>query len=331
VQKEVRLKTVHCALRIVTAVLMLVSGAVATAQQSYPSRPVRLIVPFPPGGGNDFVGRLVAQKLGERMGQQFVVDNRAGASGTIGTEIAARAPPDGYTLLLGFVGPFALNPNLEKVPYDPLRDFAAASLIASSYHILVVHPSLPARSVKELIALARARPGELNYASSGTGANFHLIAELFKSAARINIVHVPYKGAAAAALAVVSGEAHMMFSSTTAVLPYIRNKRLAALAVTSPKRSPLAQEVPTLAEAGLTGVELGSWYAIVAPATTPRDIIAKLNSELVGLASVPEYRQQLENLAFEPLTSKPEQFPSFVKAELEKWGKVIRAAGIKPE
>ncbi|HYC46666.1 MAG TPA: tripartite tricarboxylate transporter substrate binding protein [Burkholderiales bacterium] len=303
----------------------------ASAQQSYPTRPIRLIVPFPPGGGNDFVGRLVAQKLGERLGQQIVVDNRAGASGVIGTEIGARATPDGYTLLLGFVGPLALRPNLEKVPYDPVRDFTAASLIASSYHILVVHPSIPVRSVKDLIAFARARPGQLNYASSGTGANFHLIAELFKSAAGIDIVHVPYKGAAAAALAVVTGEAHMMFSSTTAVLPHIRTKRLTALAVTSPARSPLAPEVPTLVESGVRGVELGSWYAIVAPAATPREIVARLNAELVSLASVPEYRQQLEKLAFEPLTSKPEQFAGFVKGELDKWGKVIRAAGIKPE
>ena len=303
----------------------------ASAQQSYPTRPIRLIVPFPPGGGNDFVGRLVAQKLGERLGQQIVVDNRAGASGVIGTEIGARATPDGYTLLLGFVGPLALRPNLEKVPYDPVRDFTAASLIASSYHILVVHPSIPVRSVKDLIAFARARPGQLNYASSGTGANFHLIAEFFKSAAGIDIVHVPYKGAAAAALAVVTGEAHMMFSSTTAVLPHIRTKRLTALAVTSPARSPLAPEVPTLVESGVRGVELGSWYAIVAPAATPREIVARLNAELVSLASVPEYRQQLEKLAFEPLTSKPEQFAGFVKGELDKWGKVIRAAGIKPE
>jgi len=303
----------------------------ASAQQSYPTRPIRLIVPFPPGGGNDFVGRLVAQKLGERLGQQIVVDNRAGASGVIGTEIGARATPDGYTLLLGFVGPLALRPNLEKVPYDPVRDFTAASLIASSYHILVVHPSIPVRSVKDLIAFARARPGQLNYASSGTGANFHLIAELFKSAAGIDIVHVPYKGAAAAALAVVTGEAHMMFSSTTAVLPHIRTKRLTALAVTSPARSPLAPEVPTLVESGVRCVELGSWYAIVAPAATPREIVARLNAELVSLASVPEYRQQLEKLAFEPLTSKPEQFAGFVKGELDKWGKVIRAAGIKPE
>ena len=313
---------------LLMAAPLLAFSTIAASQQNYPTRPVRLIVPFPPGGGNDFVGRLVAKYLGERLGQQFIVDNRPGASGIIGTELGARAAPDGYTLLLGFVGPLALNPNIEKVPYDSLRDFVAASLIASSYHILVVHPSVPARSVKELINLARSRPGELNYASSGSGANFHLIAELFKFKAGINIVHVPYKGAAAAALAVVTGEAHMMFSSMTAVLPHIRGKRLVALAVTSPHRSPLVPDVPTLVESGLKGVEVGSWYAIVAPAATPREIIARLNGALVSLPKLQEYRQQLEKLAFEPLTSTPEQFPAFVKAELEKWRNVVRIAGI---
>ena len=303
----------------------------AIAQQNYPSKPIRLIVPFAPGGGNDFLARLVGQKLSERLGQQFVVDNRAGASGIVATDLVAKAAPDGYTLLLGFVGPLALNPNLEKVPYNPVRDFAAASLLASSYHILVVHPSVPARSVKELIALAKARPGEINYASSGSGATLHLVGELFKSAAGINITHIPYKGAGPAAIAVISGEAQMMFSSTTAVIQHMRANRLAALAVTSPNRSPLAPEVPTLVESGLRGVEVGSWYALLAPAATPREIITRLHAEIVRLAAMPDYRQQLEKQAFEPLTSSPEQFPAFVKAELEKWGKVIKTAGVKSE
>ena len=303
----------------------------AIAQQNYPSKPIRLIVPFAPGGGNDFLARLVGQKLSERLGQQFVVDNRAGASGIVATDLVAKAAPDGYTLLLGFVGPLALNPNLEKVPYNPVHDFAAASLLASSYHILVVHPSVPARSVKELIALAKARPGEINYASSGSGATLHLVGELFKSAAGINITHIPYKGAGPAAIAVISGEAQMMFSSTTAVIQHMRANRLAALAVTSPNRSPLAPEVPTLVESGLRGVEVGSWYALLAPAATPREIITRLHAEIVRLAAMPDYRQQLEKQAFEPLTSSPEQFPAFVKAELEKWGKVIKTAGVKSE
>lgn len=313
------------------SMLFVAVTTTAIAQQTYPTKPIRLIVPFAPGGGNDFLARLVGQKLGERLGQPFVVDNRAGASGIVATDMVAKAAPDGYTLLLGFVGPLALNPNLEKVPYNPVRDFAAASLLASSYHILVVHPSVPARSVKELIALAKARPGEINYASSGSGATLHLVGELFKSAAGINITHIPYKGAGPAAIAVISGEAQMMFSSTTAVIQHMRANRLAALAVTSPNRSPLAPEVPTLVESGLRGVEVGSWYALVAPAATPREIVTRLHAEIVRLTAMPDYRQQLEKQAFEPLTSSPEQFPAFVKAELEKWGKVIKTAGIKSE
>jgi len=318
----------HC---LSASSLLLAIAATAVAQPSYPTKPIRLIVPFAPGGGNDFLARLVGQKLSERLGQQVVVDNRAGASGIVATDLVAKAAPDGYTLLLGFVGPLALNPNLEKVPYHPVRDFAAASLLASSYHILVVHPPVPARSVKELIALAKVRPGEINYASSGSGATLHLIGELFKSAAGINIAHIPYKGAGPAAIAVISGEAQMMFSSTTAVIQHIRANRLAALAVTSPNRSPLAPEVPTLVESGLRGVEVGSWYALLAPAATPREIIMRLHAEIVRLAAMPDYRQQLEKQAFEPLTSSPEQFPAFVKAELEKWGKVIKTAGVKSE
>jgi tripartite-type tricarboxylate transporter receptor subunit TctC len=314
-----------------TSMLFAAITTTAIAQQTYPTKPIRLIVPFAPGGGNDFLARLVGQKLSERLGQQFVVDNRAGASGIVATDLVAKAAPDGYTLLLGFVGPLALNPNLEKVPYNPVRDFAAASLLASSYHILVVHPSVPARSVKELIALAKARPGEINYASSGSGATLHLVGELFKSAAGINITHIPYKGAGPAAIAVISGEAQMMFSSTTAVIQHMRANRLAALAVTSPNRSPLAPEVPTLVESGLRGVEVGSWYVLLAPAATPREIITRLHAEIVRLAAMPDYRQQLEKQAFEPLTSSPEQFPAFVKAELEKWGKVIKTAGVKSE
>ena len=316
---------------VIALIALAAAATTALAQQPYPTKPIRLLVPFAPGGGNDYLGRLVGQKLGERLGQAFVVDNRAGASGIVATDMVAKAQPDGYTLLLGFVGPLALNPNLEKVPYNPVRDFAAAGMLASSYHILVVHPSVAARSVKDFIAIAKARPNEFNYASSGNGATLHLIGELFKSVAGINITHVPYKGAGPASIAVISGEAQMMFSSTTAVLPHMRTNRLVALAVTSPARSPLAPEVPTLVESGMRGVEVGSWYALVAPAATPGGIITRLNGELIKLAATPDYRQQLEKQAFEPLTSKPEQFPAFVQAELDKWGKVIKTAGIKSE
>lgn len=321
----------RAAVRVAAAALILMASEIAFAQQTYPSRAVRLIVPFAPGGGNDFLARVVGQKLGERLGQQFVIDNRAGAGGNIATDLVAKAPPDGYTLLLGFIGPFAISPHLEKITFNPVRDFTAASLLASSYHVLVVHPSLPVRSVKELIALAKTRPGQINYASSGSGGNLHLVGELFKSSTGINLTHIPYKGTGPAAVAVVSGESQLLFSSITAALPHVRSRRLAALAVTSPNRSPLAPEVQTLVESGVRGVDVGSWYALVAPAATPREVITRLNAEVVKLTATPDYRQQLEKQGFEPVTSSPDQFAAFVQAELDKWGRIIKAAGIKSE
>lgn len=318
-------------IRVAAAALLLTASAITFAQQTYPSRPVRLVVPFAPGGGNDFLARVVGQKLAERLGQPFVIDNRAGAGGNIATDLVAKAPPDGYTLLLGFIGPFAISPHLEKITFNPVRDFTAASLLASSYHVLVVHPSLPVRSVRELIALAKARPGQINYASSGSGGNLHLVGELFKSSTGIDLTHIPYKGTGPAAVAVVSGESQLLFSSITAALPHVRSRRLTALAVTSPNRSPLAPEVPTLVESGVRGVDVGSWYALVAPAATPREVITRLNAEVVKLTATPDYRQQLEKQGFEPVTSSPDQFAAFVQAELDKWGRIIKAAGIKSE
>ena len=316
--------------RLLLAVL-LAAVAGSTLAQTYPSRPVRLLVPFAPGGGNDFLARLLGQKLGERLGQHVLVDNRPGAGGNLATDLVAKAAPDGYTLLLGFIGPLAISPNLEKVPYNPVRDFAAVSLLASSYHVLAIHPSLPARSVKQLIALAKARPGELNYASGGSGTPLHLVPELFKSVTGVNIIHVPYKGSAPAVIAVLSGEAHMLFGSITSSMPHVQANKLVALAVTSPNRSPLAPEVPTLAESGVRGVEAGSWYALVAPAGTPKEIINKLHREVLAVAGSADYRQQLENQAFDPLTSSPENFPEFLQAEIAKWRKVTKSAGIKAD
>lgn len=325
------MRTVHRLLCLSAASLFLAVATAAVAQQSYPSRAIRFVVPFPPGGSSDFLARLVSQKLGERLGQQLVVDHRAGAGGALATNLVAKSPPDGYTLLLGFVGPLAISPHLEKVLYDPVRDFSAASMLASSYHVLAIHPSLPVRSVKELISLARRRPGELNYASAGSGTTLYLVTELFKTRAGVNIVHIPYKGAGPAAIAVLSGESQMLFGSVPSVMPHVRAKRLAALAVTSANRSPLLPEVPTLVESGLRGVDVGSWFALVTPAGTPSDVIARLNAEVVQISAAPDYRQQLERQAIEPLTSSPDQFPAFLKAELEKWGKVIRTAGVKSD
>jgi tripartite-type tricarboxylate transporter receptor subunit TctC len=259
------------------------------------------------------------------------VDNRAGGGGVIATDIAAKAPADGYTMLLGFIGPLAISPTISKLPYDPVRDFAALDPLASSYHIVVINPSLPARSVKEFIALAKSQPGRFNYASSGSGTNLHLAGELFRMVVGVNIVHVPYKGAGPAASAVLSGESHLLFGSITSSMPFVRANRLVALAVTSPARSPLAPEIPTLIESGVTGVNVPSWYILVVPARTPRDVAERLRLELRKIAANAEFREQLARQAFETRNLAPNEFPGFLKAELDKWGKVVRAVGIKPD
>lgn len=325
------MKTHRFSLRFSLGSLLMALALSTAAQQGYPSRPVRFVVPFAPGGSTDFMARLVGKKLGERLGQQFVIENRPGAGGIVGTDLVAKSVPDGYTLLLGFLGPLAISPHLENVPYNPVLDFTAASLLSTSHSVLVVHPSLPVRSVKELIALAKARPGEINYASSGRSTNNYLTSELFKSRANINLIHIPYKGTGPAAIATLSGEAQIMFGSVTGVLTHVRTNRLRALAMTSPNRSPLLPEVPTLVEAGLSGIDVGAWAALVAPAGTPREIITRLNAEVVQITAAPDYRQQLEKQAIEPLTSSSEQFTAFLKAELEKWGKVIKDSGVKSD
>jgi tripartite-type tricarboxylate transporter receptor subunit TctC len=312
--------------RAVFAVALGVVIAVGSATaQSYPAKPVRIIVPTSPGGGNDFVARHVGQKLGERLGQQFIVENRPGAGGTIGTALVAKAAPDGYTLLLGFVGQLAMSPHVEKGGYDPLKDFVGVSLLASSYHILGVHPSLPVRSVKQLVAFAKARPGELNYASGNIWTPTHLVPELFKSVTGVNIAAIQYKGSGPAAIGILTGEAQVIFAGVTAVMSHVRSNRVVALAVTSPARSPIAPEVPTLVELGVRGVEAPSWYSIVAPAASPTEIIRKLHAEIVTIAVLPEYRGPLEKQALEPTTTTPEQFAAFLQAEYDKWGKVIKA------
>ncbi len=320
--------------RLTASVLLVTFATVTTivpAAADYPSRPLRLLVPFPPGGGVDLLARLLGSRLTEALAQQIVVDNRAGGGGVIATDIAAKAPADGYTLLLGFIGPLAISPAISKLPYDPVADFAGLDLLASSYHIVVINSSLPARSVKEFIALAKSQPGKLNYASSGSGTNLHLAAELFKMVVGINMVHVPYRGAGPAASAVLAGESHLFFGSITSSMPFVRSGRLVALAVTSPARSPLAPEIPTLIESGVSGVNVPSWYTLVVPARTPRGVADRLRAELRRIAANADFREQLARQAFETRNLAPDEFTSFLKAELDKWGKVVRAVGIKPE
>jgi tripartite-type tricarboxylate transporter receptor subunit TctC len=302
--------------------LLAVGSAVA---QSYPAKPVRIIVPTSPGGGNDFIARTAAQKLGERLGQQFIVDNRPGAGGSIGTTLVARAAPDGYTLLLGFVGQLAMYPHVEKTEYIAQRDFVGISLLASSYHVLAVHPSLPVRSVKELIALAKARPGELYYSSGNIWSPTHLVPELFNAATDTRIIPVHYTGSGPSVVGVLTGETQVIMSSVTAVMPHVHTKRLVALAVTSPKRSPVAPEVSTLVELGVKGVEAPSWYAIVAPAATPKEVVGRLHGELVEITALPDYQALLQRQALEPTTTTPEQFATFLQAEHDKWGKIIKS------
>ena len=321
----------HSSVVTAAGLLLLAAATTAVAQTGYPSRPVRAIVAWPPGGAADAVARVAAQKLSEPFGQQVVIDNRPGASGAIGAGVVAKAAPDGYTVLIGGVSELVLNPQIAKVPYDTMRDFTAVSPLAFGYYILVVHPSLPAASVKGLIALARRRPGEIKYASGGTGSNLSLVAELFKTTAGIDVAHIPYKGGGPAGVAVLSGESQMMFSTIAATLPYVQSKRLVALALTGARRSPQLPKIPTFAESGLRGMDVGLWFALLAPAATPREIVARLNAEAVKVGAAPDYRAQLGKLGFEPFTSSPEQSSEFLKTEIARWGKVIKAADIKPD
>jgi len=316
-------------LRIFAGSFLIAFATTSVAQQSYPSRPIRVVVSWAPGGASDLIGRVMGERLGEQLSQQIVIDNRAGASGAIGTQMAAKSAPDGYTLLFGGVTELVLNPQIVKVPYDPVRDFSAVSPVAFGYYVLVVHPSLPAKSVKELIALAKTRPGEINYASGGSGSNLALVAELFKTRAGINVAHIPYKGGGPAGVAVIAGESQMMFGAIASTLPYVDSNRLAALALTGAKRSPLLPKVPTFAESGVRDMDVGMWFGLLAPAATPRDILARLNTEVVKLAATSEYNASIRKLGFDPFTSSAEKFSAFMKTELETWGKVIKAAGIK--
>ena len=306
-------------------------AAPSLAAQAYPIKPIRLLVPFAPGGGNDALARILGARLGEAFGNQTVVDNRPGGGGIVANDVVSKAPPDGYTLLLGYFGPLAVSPSLQKLPYDPVRDFTALGFIASSYHVLVIHPTVPARSVKELIAYAKTNPGKLNSAFAGVGAAGHLTTELFRSVVGIDLVHVPYRGSGPASAAVMSGEAHMQFASASASMPFVRTNRLIALATTSPRRLALAPEVPTLIESGVSGVDARSWYTVLAPSRTPRPIVDTLSGELTRILALTDVRDQLSRQAIETQPMSAAEFTRFLQAEIAKWGKVVRAAGIKAE
>ena len=298
--------------------------------QTYPSKPVRMIVPFPAGGATDIVARLIAQKLTESWGVQVIVDNRAGAGGTIGSDLAAKAPPDGYTVLMGTSSTHAVAPSLySKLAYDPVKDFAPVTLVASATILLAVHPSLPTKTVKELIGLAKQQPNVLSFASSGSGGISHLVGEHFKSVAGVQMVHVPYKGDTPALIDLVSGQVHLMFGTAVSFLPYVKAGRLNALAVTNPKRSPIVPNVPTVAESGLPGFEALQWFGILAPANTPKDVITRLHGDIVKASRLPDVRDRMTSLGAELVGSTPEQFAAFQKADTAKWAKVVKQSGAK--
>jgi len=317
--------------------LILVAAALAMAPapilaQEYPVKPVRLVVPFTPGGSTDILGRLVAQKLTESLGRQVLVDNRPGAGGTIGVEIVAKSPADGYTLVMGHIGTFGVNPTLyPKLPYDAVKDFQPITLFAMIPNVLSVNPSLPARSVKDVIALARAKPGVMNYGSGGNGSAAHLATEYFKLLTRTNIVHIPYRGTAPAITDLLAGNISMIITGVPAQLGHIKSGRLRALGVATSKRLSLFPDLPTIAEAGVKGYEATQWYGVLAPANTPTPVVAKLHAAIVKALQGADVKERLASEAGEPVGNSPEEFHAFIQKEIARWAPVIKASGARPE
>jgi tripartite-type tricarboxylate transporter receptor subunit TctC len=315
--------------RLILALAAAVAFTAPVSSQTYPSRPVRLVIPFPPGGPADIFGRLIAFKLTDALREQVVVDNRGGGNGNIGAEFVARAAPDGYTLML-LPSALAANASLyAKLPYSLVGDFTGVASLGTFPLLLVTHPSVPAKSVAELIALAKAKPGELNFASAGSGGGAHLAAELFSRTAGVSMVHVPYKGTGPAVLGVLGGQVSLMFASVPSVIQHVRGGKLNALAVTSAQRSPAAPELPTVSEQGLPGYDVVSWFGIVAPAGTPADIVRRLNEDVRRVLVVPEFKERLKDEGGRSLAMTPEEFTAFIRNETVRWAKVVRDVGAK--
>jgi tripartite-type tricarboxylate transporter receptor subunit TctC len=317
-------------MRFLATLLLFLVPALAAAQD-WPARPVRLILPFPPGGGTDILGRLIAERLSASLGQPVVTENRGGAGGNVGAEAAARSAPDGYTIVL--VAPsLAISPTLySKINYDPVKDFAPVSLVATVPNVMITQPSLPAQSLQEFIAYARARPGALNFGSGGAGTSNHLAGELFNIVTGAKLVHVPYKGVNLAMQDVLAGNVHLVFIGIPAAAPHIKAGKLRALALVAPQRSGALPDVPTVAEAGLGDFEVTTWYGVLAPAGTPKNVISRLNAELVKIMHSPDLKEKLAATGTEPFTSTPEEFAAYIKREIAKWGDVIRKSGAKAD
>jgi tripartite-type tricarboxylate transporter receptor subunit TctC len=316
----------------VCCLLAALAPAGAPAQSAYPSRPIRFVAPFPPGGSSDVLCRLLGQKLTERLGQPVAVENRPGAGGNIGHEFTAKQPPDGYTILISSSSTLATNPHLYKrLGFDPVADFAPISMVASAGQVLVVHPSVPAKSVSELVALAKARPGQLNFGSGGKGIQSHISGEMFKAATGVDIVHVPYKGTVQAVSDLVAGQVQLVFADMVPAMPHIRAGRLRALAVTTEKRSPVLPDVPTMIESGIPGYRAGVWWAVVSPRGTPPAVVGRLNAELGRIVTLADVREKYASLGVETEHSTPEEVTARIRADTVEVAKVLAAAGVEPE
>lgn len=314
---------------VVAAACIAYPVVAATATPTYPTKPIRVLVGFPAGGSTDVLTRLIGIRLTEALGQQIIVDNRPAASGILASELVAKGNPDGYTLMMATVASHGINPSLyRRIPYDAIRDFSPVTLVATYPLVLAVNPSVPVKTVKDLIEAARAKPGQFRLASSGSGSPGHLSGEIFKGLAKIDWIHVPYKGGAPANVAVLSGEAHLTFATMPAMIPHVRAGRVLALAVTTAKRSPAAPDIPAVAES-LPGFDVSSWAGLVAPAGTPRSIVARLNAETVKVISSREMAERLSTEGAVPVGGTPEHFAAFIKAEVEKWGKAVKQAGVQ--
>jgi tripartite-type tricarboxylate transporter receptor subunit TctC len=316
------------AIAFAAAAMTGIAPSDARAQAAYPTKPITIIVPFSAGGTTDILARVVGLHVGQTLGQPVIVDNRAGAGGNIGTQAVARAPADGYTLLMGTVGTHAINQDLyKKLPFDPIKDFAPLSRVAMVPNLLVANPTQPYKNVKELIAYAKANPGKVNFASSGSGTSIHLSGELFKQMTQIDMQHVPYKGSAPAVADLIGGQTAIMFDNMPSVMPHVKAGKLRALAVTTAKRSPALPDVPTIAESGVPGYDTSSWFGLLAPVGTPADVVAKLNAAIAKALADPDVKTKLAEQGAEPHPEKPEQFAAFIASETAKWGKVVKESG----
>lgn len=325
-------------MRLTTAVIIAIGlgaaslGYAQSPAANYPAKPIRMISPFAPGGSTDTIARIIGQRMTETWGQPVIVENRPGAGGTIAADLLVKAPPNGYLLLLSSVSAHAIGPAMSsKIPYDPIRDFAAVSQVASGHNVLVVHPSLPAKSVRDLIAFAKAKPGQITFSSAGSGTTTHLAAELFKSMTQTDMLHVPYKGGGPASLAVMTGEVSVFFGSIAPVLRQVKAGRVRVLAVTGSQRATAIPDVPTVSEVGVPGYEMNSWYGVLAPAATPQDIVNKAGAEIARIVKLPQVRERLSHEGLEPAGTTPQEFAAYIKAEVAKWTRVVRTAGIKVE